>query len=504
MTSLDDILAFLARPQTYGVAGPVERLETHSAYVFLAGERAYKIKKRVDFPYMDFSTLEKRRVACMAELEINRRTAPDMYLAVQPVTDAGGLHLGGEAAAAVEWVVVMRRFPQEALFDRLAARGALSPALMDGLADAVVALHEAAERSFERGGKPAFGRYVEGNAAELERAIGDVFAARPVARANQGCRAALQRLGDMLDQRRAAGWVRRCHGDLHLRNICLIDGAPTLFDAIEFNEDFAVIDILYDLAFLLMDLDHRGLAAHANGLLNRYLSHIGYDGLAALPFMMACRAIIRAHVTARLAEGQEDGAAAAGEARGYLDRAVGYLSPAPARLIAVGGISGSGKSTLARALAPCIGAPPGAVVLRSDVIRKRLYGVAETQRLPEAAYDWQVSVRVFAEIEQRAEHVLRQGHAVIADAVYGNDGQRDGIAAVARRLGVPFDGVWLEAPPAVLEQRVEARRGDASDATAAVVRAQLSGIRPPRGWHRLDSSAGPEPALRAARQALDA
>ncbi|KZD10316.1 bifunctional aminoglycoside phosphotransferase/ATP-binding protein [Oceanibaculum pacificum] len=504
MSSLDDILAFLAQPETYGVAGPVERLETHSAYVFLAGERAYKIKKRVDFPYMDFSTLEKRRAACMAELEINRRTAPDLYLAVQPVTDDGALHLGGAAAAAVEWVVVMRRFPQEALFDRLAARGALSPELMDGLADAVVALHEAAERSVERGGKAAFGRYVEGNAAELERAIGDVFEARPVARANQGCRAALERLGDRLDQRRAAGWVRRCHGDLHLRNICLIDGAPTLFDAIEFNEDFAVIDILYDLAFLLMDLDHRGLAGHANRLLNRYLSHIGYDGLAALPFMMACRAIIRAHVTGRLAEGQEDGAAAAGEARGYLDRALSYLSPAPARLIAVGGISGSGKSTLARALAPCIGAPPGAVVLRSDVIRKRLYGVAETERLPAAAYEWQVSVRVFAEIERRAEQVLRQGHAVIADAVYGNDGQRDGIAAVAGRLGVPFDGVWLEAPAAVLEQRVDARRGDASDATAAVVRAQLSGIRPPRDWHRLDSSAGPDSALRAARQALGA
>lgn len=505
--SLSDVLALLGNPETYGVTGPVDRLETHAAYVFLAGDRAYKIKKPAHYPYMDFSTLEKRHKACATELEVNRRTAPDLYLDLLAIVPdgQGGLRLGDAAPDAVEWVVMMRRFPQEALFDRLAASGGLTPDLMDGLADAVAALHDKAEPSQTRGGRDAFARYVEGNAAELERAIGTVFEAGTVATVNRLCRAALVQFGGLLDARRAQGLVRRCHGDLHLRNICLIDGRPTLFDAIEFNDDFAIIDILYDLAFLLMDLDHRGLASQANRVLNRYLLRGGYDGLAALPLMLACRAVIRAHVGARLAEGLsgDKADASADEARAYLDRALGYLQPAAPRLIAVGGISGSGKSTLARALAPSIGRAPGAILLRSDVIRKHLFGVAETERLPAEAYDWQVSIRVFEEIERQAESVLRQGQSVIADAVYGNDGQRRGIAAVARRLDAPFDGVWLEAPPAQLEQRVATRKGDASDATVAVVRGQLSGIKPPKTWHRLDSSGNAGAVLVAAKRALD-
>lgn len=500
------VIDFLSRPETYGGPGPVERLETHTAHVFLAGERAYKLKKAVHFPYMDFSTVEKRRSFCEAELALNRRTAPDLYLDVQAVRRLpdGTLTLGQEEGEALDWLVVMRRFDQSALFDAMAERGDLTGPLMDGLADAIAGFHEAAEAAPGQGGAKAFRGYVEGNAAELERAIGSVFDAGPVERVNQGCRAALKRVAGALDDRRDGGHVRRCHGDLHLRNICLIDGRPTLFDCIEFNDDFALIDTLYDLSFLLMDLDYRGLRGHANRVLNRYLSRLGYDGLAGLPLMLACRAAIRAHVAARLVDSQqgERQEKAAAEARSYLDLALSYLDPSPVRLVAVGGLSGTGKSTLARGLAPLIGAAPGAVILRSDVIRKRLFGVAETDPLPQEAYRPEVSRRVFAEIARLAGEVLAQGHAVIADAVYGEDWQRDGIANVAAKAGVPFDGLWLEAPQRLLEERVDNRRGDASDATSAVVRAQAARIRPPEGWRRIDTGGGKEASLLAARDAL--
>lgn len=500
------VIDFLSRPEAYGVAGEVERLETHTAHVFLAGDRAYKLKKAVHFPYMDFSTVEKRRSFCEEELRLNRRTAPELYLEVRAVRRMPDetLILGQEEGEALDWLVVMRRFDQKALFDAMAERGALTEPLMDGLADAVADLHEAAEPAPDRGGAPAFRGYVEGNAVELERAIGTVFEAGRVERVNEGCRATLKQVAGVLDARRAAGHVRRCHGDLHLRNICLIDGRPTLFDCIEFNDDFALIDTLYDLSFLLMDLGYRGLHGPANRVLNRYLARTGYDGLAALPLMLACRAVIRAHVTARLVDSLdgEKRERAAAEARAYLDLALSYLDPAPARLVAVGGLSGTGKSTLARGLAPALGGAPGAVVLRSDVIRKRLFGVAETETLPQEAYKPEVSRRVFAEIARLAAEVLAQGHAVIADAVYGEDWQRSGIAAVAGKAGVAFDGLWLEAPQRVLEERVDNRRGDASDATPAVVRAQAARIRPPAGWARVDAGGGRDAALAAARTAL--
>ena len=508
--SQQSVIDFLSRPEAYGAAGHVERLETHTAHVVLAGDRAYKLKKAVHYPYMDFSTVEKRRHFCEEELRLNRRTAPELYQEVLAVRclPGGALVLGGEEGEALDWLIVMRRFDQTALFDAMAERGDLTDQLMDELADAAADLHEAAEPVSGdrpvRGGARAFKGDVEGNAAELERAIGTVFEAGVVERVNQGCRAALNQVAGLLDARRAAGHVRRCHGDLHLRNICLFDGRPTLFDCIEFNDDFSLIDTLYDLSFLLMDLGYRGLHDHANRVLNRYLARIGYDGLAALPLMLACRAVIRAHVTARLAESLqgEKREKTAAEARAYLDLALSYLDPPAPRLVAVGGLSGTGAWALARALAAALGAAPGAVILRSDVIRKRLFGVAETDPLPQDAYKPEVSRRVFAEIERLAAGVLAQGHAVIADAVYGDDWQRTGIAAVAGKAGVAFDGLWLAAPQRVLEQRVDARSGDASDATSAVVRAQAARIKPPAGWRRIDTGGGKEAALTAARAAL--
>jgi predicted kinase len=286
-------------------------------------------------------------------------------------------------------------------------------------------------------------------------------------------------------------------------------GRPVLFDAIEFDEALATIDTLYDLAFLLMDLDRRGQLEAANAVLNRYLwrsgAEIDLDGLAALPLFLGLRAAIRAMVTAERA-GQEEGVASARDrdtARALLAAAGAYLAPSGPQLVAIGGLSGTGKSTLGRALAPGTGPVPGAVHLRSDLERKSLRGAGETTRLGPDAYTRAAGEEVYAVLRAKARHVLAAGHAAIVDAVFAEAGERAAIEAVAAELRVPFRGLWLEAAPGVLLQRVEGRIGDASDATGAVLRLQLAGdtgALTPR-WSRIDAGGSAAATLARAREA---
>lgn len=504
------VLAFLADPASYGLppGTRIERIDTHCAAVFLAGERALKLKRAVRFPYLDFSTLAQRERFCRAELAINRRTAPALYLGLRRLTREadGRLAFDGEGET-VDWVLEMRRFDQEALFDRMAEAGRLTPALMRDLADAIRRSHDAAEPMPGFGGHEGFAHVLAGNLAELDRAADDGILDRPKVEAvTKESEAALARLGALLDRRREAGLVRRCHGDLHLRNICLLDGRPTLFDAVEFSEELAAIDPLYDLAFLLMDLEHRDLRPLANLVLNRYLDRGGEaEVLAALPLFMATRAAIRAHVSATAARMQPDDAEAAAiraEARLYLDLASRLLRPVPPRLIAIGGLSGTGKSTLAYRLAPALGAAPGARVLRSDMIRKRIMGVEPETRLPPEGYRAEVTARVYEAIRTEAEAALAAGAAVVADAVFGRPEERAAIEATAEAAGLPFDGLWLEAPPRVLEARVESRYADASDADAAVVRRQFERPTGTIAWQRIDAGGEARRTEAAARKAL--
>ena len=311
----------------------------------------------------------------------------------------------------------------------------------------------------------------------------------------------------MLEKRRAQGQVRRCHGDLHLRNICLFEGRPTLFDAIEFDDAMTCIDVYYDLAFLLMDLDHRRLGAMANLALNRYLERQeDYRGLQALPLFLSLRAAVRAIVGMQAAAHQ----APAGRrhakvaARAYFDAAREYLVLKRPCLVAIGGLSGSGKTSLARRLAPALGNAPGAVHLRSDVVRKRLMGKDPLTRLPPEAYTGAVSERVFTSLRTTAREVLSAGHAVVLDAVYTRPDRRRELAALARELNVPFHGFWLEAPGETLVARVSARTGDASDATADVVHSQLSAETGDMTWHRLDATLPIEQLAVRAAESMDA
>lgn len=507
--------ALLADPATHGIDGDVRRIDTHGAAVFLAGPDVYKVKRAVRFSFMDFSTLEKRRRACARELELNRATAPGLYRGLIPIVRRdGALHLGqegkepGGGGEIVEWAVHMRRFDANATLDHAAAAGGLTPALIAALAQAVEKAHAQAPVITGTSGRElrAVARHVVAGLREAPHML-------PPARVSALEAAFLEafdRLEPPLARRAAAGEVRRCHGDLHLRNIARIDGAPVLFDALEFDEALATTDRLYDLAFLIMDIAVRGLAFEANLLLNRYLIACGdappYDGLAALPLFLALRAAIRAQVGAAAAafRGAEGRNAAGEEARAYLAFAERALAPRAVKLVAVGGLSGSGKSTLAAALAPHLGPLPGAVHLRSDVERKRLHGTPELERLPPEAYSMETTQQVYAVLRARAEAVLATGHGVIVDAVHQRPDERAEIAALAREAGVDFLGLWLEAPVDALADRVAARRGDASDATAEVVRWQAGREAGPLDWARLDSTQAPEKLLAQARARLEA
>jgi hypothetical protein len=275
--------------------------------------------------------------------------------------------------------------------------------------------------------------------------------------------------------------VRRCHGDLHLGNLCLWRGQPVPFDALEFDERLARIDVAYDLAFLLMDLEHRLGRPEANRVLNRYVARTGdADLVHGLPVFLSMRAMVRAHVEARSGHTDRSGP--------YLAAAIQYLVPHPPVAIAIGGRPGSGKSTLARALAPSLGAAPGALVLRSDEIRKRQNGALPEQRLPAASYTEEKSAAVFQELAGLVATAARGGQAVIADATFLDLVHRAMIEDAARRAGVTFAGIWLNAPLALLEERVAARRGDASDATIAVLRATAENDPGPAGWHAIDAT----------------
>lgn len=502
--------SLLADPATHGLpAGtPVERIDTHISAVFLAGSQVLKLKKAVTLPFLDFAALPAREAACRAEVTLNRRTAPSLYLGVSALCQGadGTLSLHDTAPAGtevVDWVIRMARFPQDALLESVAARRGLNRPLLLDLAEGLAAFHQAATPTQTHGGAAAMHHTLDGNAVSMNVHRGTVFKGREIDRVIAATRSRIHALTARLDQRRADGLVRQCHGDLHLRNICLLDGKPVAFDCIEFNQDFAQIDILYDLAFLLMDLRHAGYTREASTVLNAWLEQTNdLDGLVLLPLFLSLRAQIRAHVLASIAAYHADPSALHAEARRYLREADAYLHPSTPRLIAVGGLSGSGKSRCARHLAAGLGQGTGAVVLRTDVIRKRLHGCGPYDTLPPEAYTPESSAHTYAALYADALRVLGSGLPVIADAVFAKAGERDAIAAVAAAAGVPFHGLWLEADTAVAADRIRKRTRNASDATVAVLQQQQTYDTGPIHWTRINSSGSRRDTDRQARAAL--
>lgn len=493
----------LLQPQAY--AHPVDRvehIETHISHIFLAGDYAYKIKKAVQFAFLDYRRLEQRHRMCQREYQRNLRAAPELYLDVVPVTEAsdGRIRIDGEGSV-VEWAVKMRRFASDALMSTMVEEDRLTASHIDVLARRIARFHDdapvAAAGDTHGGGSQGAAEWRSTLEELAER--DDLFAPQDLARLKRLSEKAIEENAALLDRRLEADQVRHVHGDLHLRNACWLDGEPVLFDSIEFNDRLAVIDTLYDLAFLLMDLiarDHRDLA---NVALNSYLAERwDVEGLTLLPLFMSARAGILAKVLAEQhAEGAGEPAQLAARARHYFGLALQLIDRAPGAVVAIGGLSGTGKSTVARGLAPLLDPAPGAVLLRSDVIRKQLAGVPVTEPLAQHYYSADYNRRVYERMHKLAGDVAAAAHSVITDAVYSAPGERDDIAHIAAGADRSFHGVWLEADLETRLGRVDHRAADASDADTGVVKLQQDKDVGAIDWRRIDAGGAAETVVAA-------
>ena len=475
------IVAALEQGTASGDATPLRRIDTHMSHVFLGPRRVYKLKRSIRYPFCDFSTVEARRQACDAELTVNRMLAPDIYQAVLPVIrqPSGVIQLGGEGVA-LDWVVAMRRFPEGALFEDLADAGRLNPDLVRQAASAIAVFHTAQAPHRETGHAVDYRRIVEGlRATEADGAA--KFGVNPGPKTLfTRLEREIARRSPLLESRRRDGWVRRGHGDLHLRNICLFDGRVMPFDALEFDPALATADVIYDVAFLLMDLRAHGLNDLANVAMNQYWDAAGQSeaALALLPLFMALRAAVRMAVAVEAGD--------LAQAARYRDLGLELLQPRAVRLLAIGGLSGTGKSSLAQSLAPGLSGPCGARLLRTDVLRKRSAGVAPNQQLTDKAYEPEARATIYRLLAQRAREVLDADCSIVADATFREDPTRAAIEGVAKDH--EFCGIWLTAPTEVRVVRVGNRHGDASDADEKVALRQVEPRRLRKGWTIIDAN----------------
>ncbi|WP_172297259.1 bifunctional aminoglycoside phosphotransferase/ATP-binding protein [Pseudoruegeria sp. HB172150] len=487
-----DVIRFLMHPGTHDGIEP-EHVETHGAHVFLAGGTALKIKRATKYEYMDLSTLDLREKMLQRELELNQPVAPSIYCDVVSITrEHSGLAING-SGPVVEWVLRMHRFPKENELLEVAARGDLDANMAEELGRAVAVFHAAAPTRLEDGAK-LIGAILD----ELDLAFGQMhgeLGKEEITHFHDLSRAELEKTGPLLTQRGSDGHVRRCHGDLHLRNFVLIDGKPVPFDALEFDEVLGTCDVLYDLAFLLMDLKYRGHNLAANQTLSTWLFvQDGKEdaGVAALPLFIAVRAAIRAMVDVQTDRATDHPGQSGEDACAYLDEAIVALSPPAPRIVAVGGLSGSGKTILSRKLAATIGAQSGAIHLRTDLERKRLAGVDPLAHLSNDAYSGSKTQTVYDVLLRRAGTLLGAGHSVLLDATWLSPDLRAAVEELGRQAGVPFTGLWLDAPSEVLLARIADRMGDASDADASVVGRQIARDIGQVTWERIDATGTPD------------
>jgi uncharacterized protein len=417
----ESVIAFLSDPASYGAREPVERIETHCSIVFLVGKRAYKLKRAISYASLDYTTLELRRAACVAELRLNRRSAPGLYLGVHSVArdESGRLAFDGQGHV-LDYVVVMRRFAQEDLFDHMAEAGRLTPKLMRRLGMVVADLHRIAERTPQHGGVEAIRRAMRENDHELSKVSGTLDGPAVGALGFQ-TRAWLDRVASLLEARRKGDKVRHCHGDLRLANICLYRGQPTLFDCIEFSDEVGCIDVLHDLAFLLMDLLLSGGRQLANAVFNSYLDQSPEtEGLRALPLFLALRAATRSYALAGSAARRADPREAAHRlafARRHIEAGLRFLSPPPPSLILLGGADRQLRARTAGAVAGMVLPVPGARILHWDAA-------------PEET--WTLSAAL-----------LSAGCAVLIEGSFADEDQELRALDVAGHLGERMQGFWI-------------------------------------------------------------
>jgi len=497
MTVSQALIAALQNPALY--PHPTEGfrvIETHISWVILTGQHAYKIKKPVNFGFLDFTDLSARKHFCEEELRLNQRMAPDLYLKVLPISGSPDAPVIGGDGEPFEYALKMREFPQSQLLAEVQARGELTDAHIDALAEQIASFHLSTpqvQADHALNSADAIVAPMRQNFEQIRPLLSEPEDLRQLDALEDWTETSITRLRPLLEQRCQQGLVRECHGDLHLGNATLIDGKVVLFDCIEFNEPFRLIDVASDAAFLAMDLEDRGLKCQARRFINGWLEHTGdYAALALLNLYKAYRALVRGKVSLFRLYQEQDAVqrkVVLRQYRGYANLAESY-SAIPSRFLAIThGVSAVGKSHVALRLVEAL----GAVRLRSDVERKRLHGEqpeAQAGQLDSGIYSPQASEATYQRLHQLATSALQAGFAVVSDAAYLKQPQRQAAWQAAEATGVPFLILDCEAPEAVIAQWLAQRQAeglDPSDATMEVVRAQQASREPLSDSERLHS-----------------
>ncbi len=472
------LIQALLKPRVY--ESPVTEcrlIETHISWVILTGRFAYKIKKPVDLGFLDFSTLDKRRYYCNEELRLNRRLAADIYLAVVPICGPENHPEIAGQGAAIEYAVKMREFPQAAQLDRMLKHDELGDRHVDAIARMIARFHRCvavAGESSEFGTPQQVCQPVEENFTQIRQRITKQQTLALLDPIQNWSTRACQSLASTIIHRKRQGFVRECHGDMHLRNLAWVDNVPVAFDCIEFNPNLRWIDVISEVAFLVMDLQDRGQLVLAQRFLNAYLEQTGdYEGLALLPFYLTYRAMVRAKVAAiRLGQDgieAQNQVAVLEEFSGYLTLAQHYIEVTKPCLIITRGLSASGKSTVTQHLLQHL----PAIRIRSDIERKRLYQVPFNEEGGAAIYTAQATEKTYTRLMILTEKVLDAGQTVIIDAVNGNQRRRQQFHAIAAQRKIPYILLDFVVTPKTLRERIVQRPREVSDAGLVVLESQL-------------------------------
>jgi uncharacterized protein len=475
---LPTLIQQMLEPEFYPhpVTTPIQLMQTHASYVLLTGEFAYKLKKPVNFGFLDYSTVAKRQHFCTEELRLNQRGAKELYLEVIPIARQDRTYHLGNDGEIVDYAVKMIQFPQANLLSNLFEAGMMTISDIEEMGRVVAAFHSRAQTNeyiSDFGKVDRIKESIDDNYRQTEKYINRAQTQQQYLETKAYTDRFLYEHPELFTSRVTGGFIRECHGDLHLRNICQWHDKILLFDCIEFNEPFRFVDTMYDVAFTVMDLEARGRKDLANRFLNTYVEQTGdWAGLQVLPLYLSRQAYVRAKVTSFLLDDllipSTDRDAAATTAAAYYHQAWAYTRSRQGKLILMSGLSGSGKSTLGKKIATAI----GAIHLRSDAVRKHLGGIPLLAKGDASLYTPAMTARTYDQVLELGHKLTERGFSVILDAKYDRYSLRAAVVNFAQAQGIPLQILHCTAPDAVLRDRLQQRTGDIADATVDLLTSQ--------------------------------